>query len=123
MRKDGGIAGLFHIPLSASLLALLPSLTLFFNDQIVKRLPHSKLSSSAIFTIAAASNVLATLPLYPLMLVKAQGLSGHARNRSFLGPFMDVINKQGVPGLYRGIEAQLLKGFVEQGVMMLVKQR
>lgn len=35
----------------------------------------------------------------------------------------DSMRKEGARGLYQGLEAQLLKGFVSQGVTMMVKQR
>lgn len=42
---------------------------------------------------------------------------------SILTIWEDAIKKDGAHGLYQGLEAQLLKGFVSQGVTMMVKQR
>jgi hypothetical protein len=117
MKDEVGLAGLFHIPLSSVLLALLPSLTLYFHERI------ARVYKGNTFIIAAISNALATIPLYPLILAKAQALSGHQRDRSFFGPFKKVIQQEGVLGLYKGLEAQLLKGVVQQGVMMVIKEK
>jgi hypothetical protein len=35
----------------------------------------------------------------------------------------DIVEREGITGLYKGLEGQLVKGLVSQGVMMLVKQR
>lgn len=35
----------------------------------------------------------------------------------------NAIRRDGPKGLYQGIEAQIMKGFVSQGVTMMVKQR
>jgi adenine nucleotide transporter 17 len=120
MRKESGVLGLFHIPLSAASLALLPSLTMYFHNAIVDSI-HVKPSATTTFIVAAVSNALATIPLYPLMLAKSQSLSGHSRDR--IGPYRRIIRTEGIAGLYKGIEAQLLKGLVQQGVMMAIKQR
>ena len=42
---------------------------------------------------------------------------------SVVNIWQEVLKKDGVSGLYQGLEAQLLKGFVNQGVTMMVKQR
>jgi hypothetical protein len=117
MLKEGGVLGLFHIPLSAASLALLPSLTLYFHNALLPRHP----SASTTFAVAAISNALATIPLYPLILAKSLSLSGRSRDR--FGPYKRIIREEGISGLFKGIEGQLLKGLVQQGVMMVVKQR
>ena len=37
--------------------------------------------------------------------------------------WIDAVQAEGWAGLYQGLAAQLVKGFVSQGVTMLVKQR
>lgn len=40
-----------------------------------------------------------------------------------LGTMARIVDNEGLIGLYKGFEGQLAKGVVQQGVMMLVKQR
>jgi len=72
------------------------------------------------------SNALATIPLYPLVLIKALSQSGadkKTEGREMLGTMARIVDNEGLIGLYKGFEGQLAKGVVQQGVMMLVKQR
>lgn len=49
--------------------------------------------------------------------------TGRALYRSQFDVFRKTIAKQGVAGLYQGVESQLLKGFFSEGVKLLVKDR
>lgn len=91
-------------------------------------------SSSSSFLGAAFSNSLSTWLLYPLMLAKTRLQVYRKRVReetkepsgsepSMVTIWGNAIRKDGPKGLYQGIEAQITKGFVSQGVTMMVKQR
>lgn len=95
-------------------------------------------SASSSFVGAAFSNAVATWLLYPLMLAKTRLQIHRKRVReanqnlarksedddvSMLTIWEEALAKEGPSGLYQGLEAQLLKGFVSQGVTMVVKQR
>ena len=94
-------------------------------------------SAAASFVGAAFSNAVATWLLYPLILAKTrlqihrkrvrEGQKSPKRTEesqaSMLTIWEDALRKEGPNGLYQGLEAQLLKGFVSQGVTMMVKQR
>ncbi|GJE94650.1 mitochondrial carrier [Phanerochaete sordida] len=95
-------------------------------------------SASSSFVGAAFSNSIATWLLYPLMLAKTR-LQMHRKRAkeasergeqakckqdvSMLTIWEDALDNEGPSGLYQGLKAQLLKGFVSQGVTMMVKQR
>jgi hypothetical protein len=79
----------------------------------------------------------AAMILYPLMLAKtrlqassatsmsevlADAYNGSGRSRGEL-PTAHGIRKPGIPGLYQGLEMQIVKGFLSQGVTFLVKGR
>ncbi|EKM53611.1 uncharacterized protein PHACADRAFT_99150 [Phanerochaete carnosa HHB-10118-sp] len=126
-------------------LSLNPAITLFlfqlYRKLVVRGSKTSALgtpSASSSFVGAAFSNAVATWLLYPLMLAKTR-LQIHRKhvqeanqgpeqdkkgsNTSMLTIWEDALDKEGPSGLYQGLEAQLLKGFVSQGVTMMVKQR
>ncbi|KAI0366697.1 mitochondrial carrier [Pilatotrama ljubarskyi] len=115
-------------------LCLTPALTLLL-FQLLSRLrvprkvrPSSTGPSAAgAFLSGATANALAVAILYPLLLAKVRVQASRKRNGGGGGSMMDVwaraIQEDGWRGLYQGLAAQLVKGFVNQGVTMLVKQR
>lgn len=138
MHREGGFLGLFAALPPSIPLALLPSLTLYIHTFLLKLLLPARLRTHppgyVTFLLGALSNALATIPLYPLVLIKALSQSGVGirqgkdkgkgkQGEGMIGTMQGVVKREGVQGLYKGIEGQLLKGFVSQGVMMLIKQR
>lgn len=145
LHAQKGLLGLFHVPLATVPLALLPSFTLYFHDLFLRLLvPTSHRahpSGRTTFILGALSNATATLLLYPMVLGKALSISGMAHSTSednqavgsrkkrasakerLIGPLADVYQREGITGLFRGVEGQLVKGFIQQGVTMLLKQR
>lgn len=71
--------------------------------------------------------------LYPLILAKtrlqtakAQKKSGQVNNgqvHSMFDVWRTAFERDGVSGLYQGLEAQVVKAFLSQGLTMMVKQR
>jgi hypothetical protein len=49
--------------------------------------------------------------------------SAEGRQESFFQSVRRISHEHGVAGLYKGIEAQLLKSLMSQGVALLIKQR
>ena len=120
-------------------LSLNPAITLFL-FQIYRRIATRGSQASALgtpsasssFIGAAFSSAVATWLLYPLMLAKTRLQTRRKQVRegdgadeelSMISIWEDALRKEGPHGLYQGIVAQLLKGFVSQGVTMMVKQR
>lgn len=136
MHAEGGLVGMFSA-LPASLpLALLPSLTLYIHSALLRLLVPARHRAhppgQVTFLLGALSNALATIPLYPLILIKALSQSGAGRTEGkgkgkgrhgLVAAGAGIVKQEGIAGLYKGIEGQLLKGLLSQGVMMLVKQR
>lgn len=121
VQRERGLLGLFSALPASIPLALLPSLTLYIHSILLRLLvPASQRAhpkSAVTFVLGAASNAIATLPLYPLILIKTRNQSGSD------GGAVGIVHDEGVSGLYKGLEGQLLKGVVQQGVMMMIKQR
>ncbi len=149
-KESGGIIGLYSALPPSIPLSLLPSLTLYIHTILLRLLPQKHQAHPPgilTFLLGAISSSLATLPLYPLVLVKSVNQAGGfqklygkgkgtgrsvgsgttggggRRKMGMLGMLKRIIQVDGYGGLYKGVEGQLLKGLVQQGVMMLVKQR
>lgn len=129
MYADGGLREMFAALPPSIPLALLPSLTLYIHSALLRLLVPSRHRAhppgQVTFLLGAISNALATLPLYPLVLIKALGQSGvrRSKGKGVLATAKELVKQEGMGGLYKGMEGQLLKGLVSQAVMMLVKQR
>ncbi|WVR06907.1 hypothetical protein IAU60_003943 [Kwoniella sp. DSM 27419] len=138
IHHESGLAGLFSGLGPTIPLTLLPSLSLYIHSLLVRLLLPARLRShppaGITFLLGAVSNALATLPLYPLVLVKVLSQSGGTPDKGkarrgqgqklgMLGTLIRIIKRGGIRTLYTGLEGQLVKGLVQQGVMMLVKQR
>ncbi|WRT66533.1 uncharacterized protein IL334_003492 [Kwoniella shivajii] len=144
IHKESGVQGLFSGLKPTIPLTLLPSLTLYIHSVLVRLiLSKTKYKNQThppaiiTFLLGALSNALATLPLYPLVLIKVLSQSGggnddkgkgksnqvQQRKAGMLNTLLRIIRRGGIRTLYTGLEGQLVKGLVQQGVMMLVKQR
>jgi adenine nucleotide transporter 17 len=134
MVSEGGLSELFAALPPSIPLALLPSLTLYIHSLLLRHILPARHQAHppglATFLIGATSNALATIPLYPLVLIKALSQSGAGdrkgkskARRGMLWTAQNIYDQEGITGLYKGLEGQLVKGLVSQGVMMLVKQR
>ena len=119
-------------------LCLTPALTLLLFQLLSRlRLPHnsnapSRQSALGAFLSGASANALATTILYPLILAKvrvqaARSQAANGGTKQAAASVTDVwtaaVKRDGWTGLYQALGAQILKGFVSQGVTMLVKQR
>lgn len=126
IHRQEGILGLWSALPPSIPLALLPSLTLYIHTLLLRVLVPAKHRAhppgAVTFLIGAASNALATIPLYPMVLIKVLSQSGTSKG-SQMDTLGEILDEGGVRGLYQGVEGQLVKGFVQQGVMMLLKQR
>lgn len=129
--KEKGIAGLWSGYETAVLLSVTPALT-FYLSHLVSRgvLPRSsqeKPSSAQTFFVNATGNAASTAILFPLILSKTRlqwkSPSGKRVYRGLTDVIHKTIRRNGVSGLYQGLESQLLKGLVSHGTTMVVKQR
>ncbi|OSC98404.1 mitochondrial carrier [Trametes coccinea BRFM310] len=115
-------------------LCLTPAVTLLLFQFLSRlRLPGRRPGSStqlrpsalSAFLSGATANALAVAILYPLLLAKVRVQAYHngVGANSVTDVWSRAIKEEGWRGLYQGLVAQLVKGFVNQGVTMLVKQR
>ncbi|KAL5531989.1 hypothetical protein ACEPAF_5552 [Sanghuangporus sanghuang] len=104
---EGGLRGFWRGFETTTFLCLNPSLTLFlyqaYRKAFLRGKDREQPSPRHAFVGAAISNVIAVTLLYPLLLAKTR-LQASSKSTSSL-------------------EAQLFKGFVSQGLAMMVKQR
>ncbi|TFK87039.1 mitochondrial carrier [Polyporus arcularius HHB13444] len=115
-------------------LCFTPALTLLL-FQLLSRLhipwkaPRARQSAISAFLSGASANALAVTILYPLLLAKVRVQAARSRRdakgsaTSVTDVWAAALRAEGWGGLYQALGVQILKGFVNQGVTMLVKQR
>jgi hypothetical protein len=75
------------------------------------------------------SKALATLATQPLIVAKVglQSRPPPSRNgkpfKSFIEVMRFIIDNDGPTGLFKGLGAQLMKGLLVQGILMMTKER
>ncbi|KAK0486346.1 mitochondrial carrier [Armillaria novae-zelandiae] len=129
--NEHGLSGFWRGFQTTVLLSLNPSITLAVFQiyrRAIDRLSRSR--SSAIkpspkeaFIGGAVSSSIAVAILYPLILAKVRlQAQRKTTSTSTLGSiFVDASKSPG--GLYQGLEMQVVKGFLGQGVSFLIKER
>ncbi|KAJ5773847.1 Mitochondrial substrate/solute carrier [Penicillium paradoxum] len=143
IRAEKGILGFWSGYSATLILTLNPSLTFFLNE-ILKRtlLPRSKRDKPPpflTFLLAALSKVAASSITYPFSLAKTRAQvmssdpkSGTQENKpknsllasltpEILSTVATIARTDGVPGLYAGLQGEVLKGFFSHGFTMLAK--
>ncbi|KIM29719.1 hypothetical protein M408DRAFT_106520 [Serendipita vermifera MAFF 305830] len=128
--SDAGIGGFFKGMSTTVILSANPALTMLFlqafRRMFLRGRDREQPTGAQGFLGGALSNSLALLILYPLVLAKTKLQSyskGVAGSPTLFSVIRDIVNKYGMAALYQGLLAQLFKGFFNQGVTIMVKQR
>ncbi|PSR71701.1 hypothetical protein PHLCEN_2v12405 [Hermanssonia centrifuga] len=135
LSEEEGLQGFWRGFTTAIPLSLNPAITLFLFQvfrkissrySVQKNQPLATPSAGSAFLGAAFSNAISTILLYPLILAKTR-LQVHrkqgASSETMFSIWKRALLREGIPGAYQGLEAQIVKGFVSQGITMMVKQR
>ncbi|KAI1785290.1 mitochondrial carrier [Ganoderma leucocontextum] len=129
---EESLSGFWAGFLPALPLCISPALTFLLMQVLSRlRLPRksprpSHQSSLGAFLVGATANAVTVTILYPLLLAKVRVQAGRARAErtlSMTDVWAAALKAEGWRGLYAALGVQILKGFVSQGVTMLVKQR
>ncbi|CCG80760.1 putative Mitochondrial carrier protein [Taphrina deformans PYCC 5710] len=124
--KEKGITGFWSGMKASVILAANPSISYYlFEMQKALLVPKSRRDdpkSIEIFLMSATGKAIATLLLYPIILVKAKTQALRAKS-SLWTLLKGILEKDGLGGLYDGALPQVLKGFLSQGILMALKDR
>ena len=84
-----------------------------------------ELSTFDAFLMGAASKAVATMITYPLVRAKVlqKACTRQEEARSLVGTLERVYREEGVRGLYKGLDAQLVKTVLAGAIMMTVKEK
>jgi solute carrier family 25 (peroxisomal adenine nucleotide transporter), member 17 len=131
--KTEGVAGLWAGTVPSLILVSNPAIQFMVYEAIKRRVvgEHgSNVPSMVFFLIGAMAKTVATCLTYPLQLVQTKLRHGSADK---LGPndvnigtirmLVQIVNRQGAKGLYRGLEAKLLQTVLTAALMFMVYEK
>ncbi|KAE8349203.1 mitochondrial carrier domain-containing protein [Aspergillus coremiiformis] len=147
IRAEKGLRGFWSGYSASLILTLNPSITFFLNEFLnytfFPREKHRKPSPAATFLFAAISKSAASSITYPFSMAKTRaqvtgststpstknGANGEKDDAdeglSLLPPIISnvisIARTEGIPALYAGLPAEVLKGFFSHGLTMLAK--
>lgn len=88
-----------------------------------------EIGSLEAFLLSALSKVMATIATHPLIVAKTmlQSNPPECRKgnpfRGFTEVLLYIVKNEGVLRVYKGLVPQIIKGFLVQGLMMMLKER
>ncbi|KAK2833488.1 hypothetical protein Q5P01_017377 [Channa striata] len=130
-----GVGALWNGTLPSLILVLNPAVQFMFYEAMKRKAGKGgrRISSAEIFFIGAIAKAIATTATYPLQTVQAilrfgqykgdgkGGVIGSLSN--IFNLLMDRIKKNGVLGLYKGLEAKLLQTVLTAALMFVVYEK
>ncbi|XP_017754402.1 PREDICTED: peroxisomal membrane protein PMP34 [Eufriesea mexicana] len=130
--KHEGLGKLWVGTFPSLMLVMNPAIQFMTYETIKRRILasyHGSQSSAWIFfAIGAVAKTIATALTYPLQLVQTKLRHGHKYpnlpiNASSLEILFYILKKQGIAGLYKGMEAKLLQTVLTVGLMFLTYEK
>ncbi|CEP14590.1 hypothetical protein [Parasitella parasitica] len=124
--KEKGVTGFWTGYRASIVLVSNPSITYFVFEKVksiyMRAQNKSSLSGLEVFLFSALSKSIATMITYPFIFLRTR-MIGHkeGKQKGMVETLKHVIAKDGILGLYKGMQAQLIKGFFNQGIMYMIK--
>ncbi|GAA5887512.1 hypothetical protein JCM6882_001436 [Rhodosporidiobolus microsporus] len=128
---EQGVAGFWSGFGSTVFLTINPAITYYSFAALQRALIPAKHRThptpGQTFICGALASAIASAITYPLILAKTRlqfrSPTGRRLYRSQLDVFRKTLKQGGIAGLYSGLESQLIKGFLSEGIKLLIKDR
>uniref|UniRef100_A0A0A9W6D0 Peroxisomal membrane protein PMP34 n=1 Tax=Lygus hesperus TaxID=30085 RepID=A0A0A9W6D0_LYGHE len=129
--KNEGAGTLWAGTLPSLLLVSNPAIHMAVYQAIKRRVPEENLGALSYFLISAVAKMVATVATYPLQLVQTKLRHGHSSNEPGTLPkdagtlqlFLYLLKRQGIPGLYKGMEAKLWQTVLTTALMFTAYEK
>ncbi|XP_024947450.1 peroxisomal membrane protein PMP34 isoform X2 [Cephus cinctus] len=130
--KTEGLQNLWAGTLPSLMLVINPAIQFMTYESIKRRVSASWAGSQppimVFFAIGAIAKTIATVITYPLQLVQTKQRHGHkypelSPRAGALQLLFYIIKKQGLGGLYKGLEAKLLQTVLTAALMFLAYEK
>ncbi|KAF1806412.1 mitochondrial carrier domain-containing protein [Mucor lusitanicus] len=124
--KEKGVTGFWTGYRASIVLVSNPSITYFVFEKVkalyMRAQKKSSLTGLEVFLFSALSKSIATMITYPFIFLRTRMIGNKdGKQKGMLETLKHVVEKDGVLGLYKGMQAQLIKGFFNQGIMYMIK--
>ncbi|KAI8064154.1 mitochondrial carrier domain-containing protein [Gongronella butleri] len=139
--KEKGITGFWTGYRASMVLVSNPSITYFVFEKLkafyLRSNGKTTLSSLQIFFFSAFAKSIATMITYPFIFIRANMIAKPAASDKGKEPMRDanekqkqtnlirmlqkVVERDGPSGVYKGMRAQITKGFFNSGILFLIK--
>ncbi|KAL1922587.1 uncharacterized protein VTP21DRAFT_10126 [Calcarisporiella thermophila] len=141
--EEKGITGFWTGYRASVILTSNPSITYFLFQKFqalylsflqASSSPRNYLTALEVFLFSAFSKSIATMVTYPLIFAKThlvyKETPGHGSKdkptvqyKRIGNVIQHVLREEGIKGIYRGMKAQVIKGFFNHGLLYLLKDR
>ncbi|XP_064482695.1 peroxisomal membrane protein PMP34-like [Ornithodoros turicata] len=126
--KTEGPQALWASTLPSMMLVSNPAIQFMMYEALKRRAArlNVNVNSLLIFAFGATSKVVSSCITYPLQVVQSKlryGASAEFQTKSLIGMFMHILRNQGVPGLYRGLEAKLFQTVLTAALMLVAYEK
>uniref|UniRef100_A0A182JQP4 Peroxisomal membrane protein PMP34 n=1 Tax=Anopheles christyi TaxID=43041 RepID=A0A182JQP4_9DIPT len=132
--RTEGVRGLWAGAVPSLMLVINPAIQFMVYESLKRRLTaagNSKTPSAiTFFSIGAVAKMIATVLTYPLQLVQTKLRHGNTDRSLNLPPDVDtvqmlliILKRQGLAGLFRGLEAKLLQTVLTAALMFMAYEK
>ncbi|XP_019642038.1 PREDICTED: peroxisomal membrane protein PMP34-like isoform X2 [Branchiostoma belcheri] len=135
--RDEGVSALWSGTLPSLILVFNPAIQFMFYEgfkRSLTRVTHQELNAWQFFLVGALAKGIATVSTYPLQLIQSKLRSGRNKKaeegrqtsetfRSVVVMIQQLLRKQGLKGLYKGLEAKLLQTVLTAALMFLIYEK
>ncbi|KAF6203351.1 hypothetical protein GE061_003769 [Apolygus lucorum] len=126
--KNEGLGTLWAGTLPSLMLVSNPAIHMAVYQAIKRRVPEKNLGAMYFFFISAIAKMVATVATYPLQLVQTKLRHGHSQydlppDAGTLQLFLYLLKRQGISGLYKGMEAKLWQTVLTTALMFMAYEK
>ncbi|KAI7905325.1 mitochondrial carrier domain-containing protein [Cokeromyces recurvatus] len=123
--KEKGLTGFWTGYRASIILVTNPSITYFMFEKIkatfLRTQKKTHLTGFQVFLFSALAKSIATMVTYPFIFTRAKMVGDNGDKKGILETIKYAVQKDGISGLYKGMQAQIMKGFFSQGIMYMIK--
>ncbi|KAI9467870.1 MAG: mitochondrial carrier domain-containing protein [Benjaminiella poitrasii] len=129
--KEKGITGFWTGYRASIILVSNPSITYFVFEKVkaiyLRAQKKTTLTAFQVFLLSALAKSIATMVTYPFIFIRARMIGNSScddkkkKQQGIVETTKYVLQKDGITGLYKGMQAQITKGFFNQGIMYMIK--
>uniref|UniRef100_A0A7S2SIR5 Uncharacterized protein n=1 Tax=Mucochytrium quahogii TaxID=96639 RepID=A0A7S2SIR5_9STRA len=127
--RENGIAGFWKGYAASMILSLNPALQFTTFDRAkeacLNKLNKKELTAAQLFILGMVTKAFTLTIIYPLIRAKVrmQASKENDKHATIVSSFADIIENEGVPGLYKGLKEQIGKSTMSTALLLTCKEK